>query len=52
VVDELHPFVWGGYEAAIGGVVMFVVIEALPVPVWERVLDQGGAGAIPRDGSR
>jgi 3-deoxy-7-phosphoheptulonate synthase len=51
-VDDLHPYVWRRYQAAIGGVVMFVVIEALPVPVWERVLDQEGAGAIPRDGSR
>jgi 3-deoxy-7-phosphoheptulonate synthase len=36
--DVLHPYVWRRYRAAIGGVVMFVVIEALPVPVWERIL--------------
>lgn len=39
-VDELHPYVWRRYRAAIGGAVMFVVIEALPVPVWERILDR------------
>jgi hypothetical protein len=38
-VDSLHPYVWRRYRAAIGGVVMFVVIEALPVRVWERILD-------------
>jgi hypothetical protein len=38
--DVLHPYVWRRYRAAIGGVVMFVVIEALPVPVWERILDR------------
>jgi 3-deoxy-7-phosphoheptulonate synthase len=38
--DDLHPYVWRRYRAAIGGVVMFVVIEALPVPVWERILDR------------
>ncbi len=39
-VDTLHPYVWRRYRAAIGGVVMFVVIEALPTPVWERILDR------------
>jgi 3-deoxy-7-phosphoheptulonate synthase len=51
-VADLHPYVWRRYQAAIGGVVTFVVIEALPVPVWERVLDQEGAGAIGRGGPR
>jgi hypothetical protein len=51
-VDDLHPYVWRRYQAAIGGVVTFVVIEALPVPVWERVLDQGGVGAIAGGGAR
>lgn len=39
-LDELHPYVWRRYQAAIGGVVTFLVIEALPVRVWERVLDR------------
>lgn len=38
-LSELHPYVWRRYQAAIGGVVTFVVIEALPVPVWERLLE-------------
>ncbi|MGZ8565475.1 MAG: hypothetical protein ACXWXS_00315 [Actinomycetota bacterium] len=40
--DELHdlyPYVWRRYQAAIDGVVTFLVIEALPVPVWSRLLD-------------
>jgi 3-deoxy-7-phosphoheptulonate synthase len=49
-VASLHPYVWRRYQAAIGGVVMFVVIEALPVPVWERILEQEGAGPL-RGGS-
>ena len=36
---ELYPYVWRRYQAAIGGVVTFLVIEALPVSVWERLLD-------------
>jgi 3-deoxy-7-phosphoheptulonate synthase len=49
---SLHPYVWRRYQAAIGGVVMFVVIEALPVPVWERILEQEGAGALRGGGAR
>jgi 3-deoxy-7-phosphoheptulonate synthase len=40
---DLYPYVWRRYHAAIGGVVTFVVIEALPVPVWERILEAGAA---------
>src|SRR3972149_5522243 len=50
-LDVLHPYVWRRYRAAIGGVVMFVVIEALPVPVWERILDRETDLALA-DGSR
>jgi 3-deoxy-7-phosphoheptulonate synthase len=39
-VETLHPYVWRRYHAAIDGVVVFVVIEALPVPVWERIVDR------------
>jgi 3-deoxy-7-phosphoheptulonate synthase len=42
-LDELHPYVWRRYQAAIGGVVTFVVIEALPVAVWSRLLDTEAA---------
>jgi 3-deoxy-7-phosphoheptulonate synthase len=51
-VGDLHPYVWRRYQAAIGGVVTFVVIEALPVPVWERILDQEAAGVFARSGPR
>lgn len=40
-VGELHPYVWRRYQAAIGGTVAFVVIEALPAPIWKRLLDSG-----------
>ena len=42
-LDDLSPYVWRRYHAAIGGVVTFLVIEALPIPVWERLLDPGAA---------
>jgi 3-deoxy-7-phosphoheptulonate synthase len=51
-VDELHPYVWRRYQAAIEGVVTFVVIEALPIPVWERVLDQEAAAVSRVSGAR
>jgi hypothetical protein len=35
----MHPYVWRRYQAAIDGEVTFLVIEALPVSVWERVLE-------------
>ena len=38
-LDDLYPYVWRRYQAAIEGVVTFLVIEALPVPVWSRLLD-------------
>lgn len=41
-LDEVYPYVWRRYHAAIGGVVTFVVIEALPVSVWGRLLAVGG----------
>jgi hypothetical protein len=31
---------------------MFVVIEALPVPVWERILDRGTDLALTKGSSR
>jgi hypothetical protein len=37
-LDDLYPYVWRRYQAAIGGVVTFQVIEALPERVWERIL--------------
>ena len=37
-VDDLHPYVWRRYRAAIGGVTSFVVVEALPTRVWDRLL--------------
>lgn len=39
-LDGMAPYVWRRYQAAIDGVVTFLVIEALPVSVWERVLDR------------
>jgi 3-deoxy-7-phosphoheptulonate synthase len=51
-VAALQPYVWRRYRAAIGGVVMFVVIEALPVPVWERILDRGTDLALTKGSSR
>jgi 3-deoxy-7-phosphoheptulonate synthase len=49
-LDELHPYVWRRYQAAIGGIVTFLVIEALPVRVWERILDRemDPAGEVAR----
>jgi len=47
--DELHevyPYVWRRYQAAVGGVVTFLVIEALPVPVWGRLLGPETAMAV------
>ncbi len=38
-LDDLYPYVWRRYQAAIDGVVTFLVIEALPVSVWTRLLD-------------
>ncbi len=38
-LEVLYPYVWRRYQAAIGGVVTFQVIEALPVRVWDRLLD-------------
>jgi 3-deoxy-7-phosphoheptulonate synthase len=35
---DLRPYVWRRYQAAIDGVVTFVVIEALPEAIWERLL--------------
>lgn len=40
-LDELSPYVWRRYQAAIDGVVVFLVIEALPVAVWSRLLGPG-----------
>ena len=45
-VNEFHPYVWRRYHASIGGVPMFVVVEALPVPVWERLLQAGSLPAL------
>jgi hypothetical protein len=39
-----EPYVWRRYEGVIEGRVVFVVIEALPVATWERIL---GFGAGP-----
>jgi 3-deoxy-7-phosphoheptulonate synthase len=47
-VHELYPYVWRRYKAAIDGVVTFLVIEALPVPVWKRLLDLEPA-LLPRE---
>jgi 3-deoxy-7-phosphoheptulonate synthase len=49
-LDPMHPYVWRRYQAAIDGVVTFLVIEALPVSVWERILDPDRAMA-PQEGS-
>jgi 3-deoxy-7-phosphoheptulonate synthase len=38
-LHDLYPYVWRRYHATIDGVVTFIVIEALPVPVWKRLLD-------------
>jgi hypothetical protein len=38
-LHELYPYVWRRYQAAIDGVVTFLVIEALPVSIWKRLLD-------------
>jgi 3-deoxy-7-phosphoheptulonate synthase len=48
--DDLSPYVWRRYQAAVGGVVTFLVIEALPVRVWERLLDPGAT--VPMVGGR
>ena len=40
----LQPYVWRRYQAAIRGVVAFVVIEALPTETWERLLEAAAAG--------
>ncbi len=45
-LDELHPYVWRRYQAAIGGVMSFVVVEALPTRVWERLLQSDAALAL------
>ena len=45
-LNELHPYVWRRYHAAIGGIVAFVVIEALPVHVWGRLLESGSTIAL------
>ena len=45
-LHELYPYVWRRYQAAVGGVVTFLVIEALPVPVWERLLGPETAMAV------
>jgi len=45
-LDELSPYVWRRYQAAIGGVVTFLVIEALPVRVWDRLLDPESAMTV------
>jgi hypothetical protein len=39
--DDLHPYVWRRYRASIGGVISFVVIEALPTATWDRLLRAG-----------
>jgi len=44
--DDLHPYVWRRYRAAIGGVTSFVVVEALPVRVWDGLLGSDAALAI------
>jgi hypothetical protein len=36
---DLRPYVWRRYFAAFRGVITFVVIEALPVLTWERLLN-------------
>lgn len=36
--SDLRPYVWRRYFAAYRGVITFVVIEALPVETWERLL--------------
>ena len=45
--DDLYPYVWRRYQAAIDDVVTFLVIEALPEPVWSRLLDLDPAFAAP-----
>lgn len=47
-LHDLHPYVWRRYHAAIGGVVTFVVIEALPMAVWNRLLD-ADSGLVLQD---
>ncbi len=44
-LDQLSPYVWRRYQASIDGVVTFVVIEALPIGVWERLLDAAASTA-------
>lgn len=48
--EDLGSYVWRRYQAAIGGVVTFLVVEALPVPVWDRLLDTG-SGSLMREGT-
>lgn len=43
---DLHPYVWRRYQAAVRGVVSFVVIEALPTTTWERLLEAEAAPAL------
>jgi 3-deoxy-7-phosphoheptulonate synthase len=47
-IEQLAPYVWRRYQAAIDGVVTFVVIEALPVAVWERLLDAAAGSNAAR----
>ena len=50
-VDDLHPYVWRRYQAAIDGVVTFVVIEALTQAIWKRLLELETA-PLPGEGIR
>jgi 3-deoxy-7-phosphoheptulonate synthase len=49
-LHELYPYAWRRYEAATNGSVAFVVIEALPVPVWEYLLNSDATISV-REGT-
>jgi hypothetical protein len=46
--DDLHPFVWRRYYAAVDGLVTFIVIETLPCGPWWRLLGhENGQQRVP-----
>jgi DAHP synthetase I family len=49
-LHELYPYAWRRYEATTNGSVAFVVIEALPVPVWEYLLNSDASMSV-REGT-
>lgn len=46
--NDLHPFVWRRYYAAVDGLVSFLVIETLPCNAWWRLLGhENGQQRVP-----